>query len=80
MQVNRIKDSRNVHSIREMVESFRDDMLSQPALTMKRPEGYQTQSYGELREIVRNLGAAIRGAACAPVTGSASSRRTAASG
>jgi long-chain acyl-CoA synthetase len=59
MQVNRIKDSRNVHSIREMVESFGQDMLAQPALTMKRPDGYQTQTYGELRETVRDLGAAI---------------------
>jgi len=59
MQVNRIKESRNVHSIREMVEGFRDDMLSQPALTMKGSDGYRTQTYGELREIVRDLGAAM---------------------
>ena len=59
MQVNRVTESRNVHSVREMVESFREDRLSVPALNMKTGDGYWTLSYGELRECVRRLGAAL---------------------
>jgi len=60
MRINRLTQSCNVHSIREMVEGFRDDSLSYPALTMKRGEGYWTLNYGETREYVRSLGAALR--------------------
>jgi long-chain acyl-CoA synthetase len=61
MQVNRIKEPRGVHAIREMVETFREDMLGEPALTMKRGDGYETLDYRGLRESVRSLGAALRG-------------------
>jgi long-chain acyl-CoA synthetase len=60
MQINKVADSRNVHSVREMVESFAADKLSLPALVMKKGAGYETVSYGELREQVRSLGAALR--------------------
>lgn len=46
MQINRVAEFRNVHSIRE-------DRLSLPALNMKKGDGYWTLSYGELRERVR---------------------------
>jgi long-chain acyl-CoA synthetase len=59
MQINRVQDSRNVHSIREMVEGFSADRLSLPALTMKKGSGYETLSYGEMREQVRSLGEAL---------------------
>ena len=42
-----------------MVESFHPDRLTEPALTMKRPGGYWTLCYGELREEVRALGTAL---------------------
>ncbi|MGA2480618.1 MAG: AMP-binding protein [Spirochaetia bacterium] len=59
MKVNVVSQSRNQHSIREMVDGFRADRLSNPALNMKRPDGYWTLSYGELQEHVRSLGAAL---------------------
>jgi long-chain acyl-CoA synthetase len=59
MQINRVTESRNVHSIRELVESFRRDMMHLPALKMKRGDEYWTLSYGELQEHVRGLGAAL---------------------
>ncbi len=59
MQINRVTESRNIHSIREMVDKFRPDHLHFPALNMKRAEGYWTLSYGELQEHVRSLGAAL---------------------
>lgn len=59
MQVNRVADPRNVHSIREMVEGFREDRLSCPALKMKKGGGYWTLTYGETREYVRSVGAVI---------------------
>ena len=59
MQVNKVAESRNVHSIREMIESFHDSLLGVPALTMTRGNGYWTISYGELREHVRALGTAL---------------------
>jgi long-chain acyl-CoA synthetase len=61
MPVNRLTTSCNLHSIREMVEGFRDDSLRHPALTMKRGDGYWTLDYGELREHVRSLGSALLG-------------------
>jgi len=60
MQINKVADSRNVHSVREMVETFAADKLALPALVMKKGAGYQTISYGGLREQVRSLGAALR--------------------
>jgi long-chain acyl-CoA synthetase len=60
MQINKVTESRNVHSIREMVESFAADKLALPALVMKKGGGYETVSYGGLREQVRGLGAALR--------------------
>jgi long-chain acyl-CoA synthetase len=59
MQVNRVSASRNVHSIREMVESFAMHGLEHPALNMKRADGYWTLSYGELQEHIHSLGAAL---------------------
>ena len=59
MQVNRVTTSREVHSVREMVESFRQDRLGCPALKMKRGDSYWTLDYGELREHVRSLGTAL---------------------
>jgi len=52
MQINRVAEFRNVHSIRE-------DRLSLPALKKKKGDGYWTVSDGELRERVRDLGAAL---------------------
>ena len=59
MQVNKVSASRNVHSIREMVDTFREDRLGLPALKMKTGDGYWTVSYGELRQSIRSLGAAL---------------------
>jgi long-chain acyl-CoA synthetase len=59
MKVNVVSQSRNQHSIREMVEGFRPDRLSDPALNMKRADGYWTLSYGQLKEHVHALGAAL---------------------
>ena len=42
-----------------MVESFAADKLSLPALVMKKAAGYETVSYGDLRQQVRNLGTAL---------------------
>ncbi|HVO39271.1 MAG TPA: AMP-binding protein, partial [Spirochaetia bacterium] len=58
-EVNRVMESRNLHSIREMVEGFAADMLVQPALVMKNGDGYATLSYGELQDAVRSLGTAL---------------------
>ena len=55
MQVNKVAESRNVHSIRQMVEGFSPHMLEVPALTMKKEGGYWTISYGELQEHIRAL-------------------------
>jgi long-chain acyl-CoA synthetase len=60
MQINKVADSRNVHSVREMVETFAADKLALPALVMKKGDRYETVSYGGLRERVRSLGAALR--------------------
>lgn len=59
MQINKVSESRDVHSIREMVEGFHGEMLGVPALSMKKETGYWTISYGELREHVRALATAI---------------------
>ena len=59
MQINRVATSRGVHSIREMVETFREDRLSCPALNMKRGDSYWTLDYRGLQEHVRSLGAAL---------------------
>jgi long-chain acyl-CoA synthetase len=59
MQVNKVAASRNVHSVREMVDTFREDCLALPALKMKKGEGYWTVTYGELRGYVRALGASL---------------------
>jgi long-chain acyl-CoA synthetase len=59
MEINRIVAARGVHSVREMVESFQDDKLSLPALNMRKGNGYWKLSYGELRQSVRSLGAAL---------------------
>jgi long-chain acyl-CoA synthetase len=59
MQINKVTESRNVHSIREMIESFADEKLGVPALTMKRESGYWTISYGELREHIHALGTSL---------------------
>ncbi len=59
MQVNKVAESRNVHSIREMVERFAPEMLGLPALTMKKEGGYWTVSYGELQEHIRSLATAL---------------------
>jgi long-chain acyl-CoA synthetase len=60
MEINKVAESRNVHSVREMVEEFAADRLALPALVMKKGDGYETVSYGGLREQVRSLGAALR--------------------
>jgi long-chain acyl-CoA synthetase len=59
MQTNRVAPSRDVHSVREMIESFAEDKLLLPALVMKRADGYWTLGYGELREHVRSLSAGL---------------------
>ena len=61
MRSNRLTESCNVHSIREMVEGFRDDCRAYPALTMKRGDGYWTLSYGETQDTVRSFGNALMG-------------------
>ena len=59
MQVNRITTSRQVHSVREMVESFRPDRLDCPALNMKRGDSYWTLDYRGLQDHIRSLGTAL---------------------
>src|SRR5271157_5130846 len=59
MQINRVAEPRGVHSIREMVESFREDRLSCPALKMKKGGSYWTLDYRGLQEHVRSLGSAL---------------------
>ena len=59
MQINRVAASRGVHSIREMVETFREDRLSCPALKMRKGDSYWTLDYRGLQEHVRSLGTAI---------------------
>ena len=59
MQVNRVTTSRQVHSVREMVDSFRPDRLDCPALKMKRGDSYWTLDYRGLQEHVRSLGTAL---------------------
>lgn len=59
MQVNKVAESRNVHSIREMIERFSESMLGVPALTMKRETGYWTITYGEVQEHIRALATAL---------------------
>ena len=59
MQVNRVTTSRQVHSVREMVDSFRPDRLDCPALNMKRGDSYWTLDYRGLQEHVRSLGTAL---------------------
>ncbi|HTO23835.1 MAG TPA: AMP-binding protein, partial [Spirochaetia bacterium] len=59
MQVNRVTTSRQVHSVREMVDSFRPDRLDCPALNMKRGNSYWTLDYRGLQEHVRSLGTAL---------------------
>ncbi|HUI72078.1 MAG TPA: AMP-binding protein [Spirochaetia bacterium] len=59
MQINKVAESRGVHSIREMIEGFAEEMLGVPALTMKRERGYWTLSYGELREHIHALSTAL---------------------
>jgi long-chain acyl-CoA synthetase len=59
MQINSVTTSRGVHSIREMVETFREDRLSCPALNMKRGDSYWTLDYRGLQEHVHSLGAAL---------------------
>ena len=59
MQVNRLTESRGVHSVREMVEGFDPAWLSCPALNMKRATGYWKLTYGELQDYVRAFGAVL---------------------
>jgi long-chain acyl-CoA synthetase len=59
MQINRVAMSREVHSIREMVETFREDRAECPALNMKRGDSYWTLDYRGLQEHVRSLGTAL---------------------
>jgi len=59
MQINKVAESRGVHSVREMIEGFAEQMLGLPALTMKRERGYWTISYGELRQRIRALSTAL---------------------
>jgi len=59
MQINSVTASRGVHSIREMVETFREDRLDCPALKMRKDESYWTLDYRGLQEHVRSLGSAL---------------------
>ncbi len=60
IQVNRVMPPRNLHTIREMVESF-DARGGVPALSMKKEGGYWTLSYVELAEHIKALAAGLRG-------------------
>jgi long-chain acyl-CoA synthetase len=59
MQVNRLTESRGVHSVREMVEGFDPGWLSYPALNMKRGADYWKLTYAELQEYVRAFGVSL---------------------
>ncbi len=59
MLVNRVRPARHLLTIREMVESFAPDLLSVTAVQSRRPDGWWKLSYGELRDWVRSLGAAL---------------------
>jgi long-chain acyl-CoA synthetase len=59
-QINRVVPSRNLHTIREMVESFDSRGAGLPALSMKKDGAYWTLSYAELAERVRALAAGLR--------------------
>jgi long-chain acyl-CoA synthetase len=59
MQVNKVAESRDRHSIRQMVDGFSPSMSGVPALVMKRGDGYWTLSYGELQEHIRALSTAL---------------------
>ncbi|HEY9595392.1 MAG TPA: AMP-binding protein, partial [Spirochaetia bacterium] len=59
MRVNRLVESRDRHSVREMVEGFDPAWLQWPALQMKRPDGYWRLTYRELQDHVRGLGEAL---------------------
>lgn len=59
MQINKVAESRGVHSVREMIDGFSSGMLGAPALSMKKESGYWTISYGELREHVLALATAL---------------------
>jgi len=59
MQVNKVAESRNLHSVRDMVNGFEPGMSGVPALVMKREDGYWTLSYGQLQEHVRALSTAL---------------------
>jgi long-chain acyl-CoA synthetase len=65
MQINRVAPSRGVHSVREMVETFREDRLHCPALNMKVGDAYWTLDYRGLQEHVRSLGTALLGSGIA---------------
>jgi long-chain acyl-CoA synthetase len=59
MRVNRLVDSRDRHSVREMVEGFDPAWLPLPALQMKRPDGYWRLTYRDLQNHVRGFGEAL---------------------
>jgi long-chain acyl-CoA synthetase len=66
MLVNRVMPARHLLTVREMVESFAPDRLSVIALQSRRPDGWWKLSYGELRDWVRSLGAALLAAGVRP--------------
>jgi long-chain acyl-CoA synthetase len=66
MLVNRVRPARHLLTIREMVEGFAPDLLSVTAVQSRRPDGWWKLSYGELRDWVRSLGAALLAAGVRP--------------
>lgn len=66
MLVNRVMPARHLLTVRELLESFAPDLLSAVALQSRRPEGWWRLSYGELRDWVRSLGAALLAAGVRP--------------
>jgi long-chain acyl-CoA synthetase len=59
MQVNKVAESVHPATVRSVVEGFREDRLGGVALRMKRGDSYWELTYGETREWVRSLGAAL---------------------
>ena len=60
VQINKIRPSKNLHTIRELVGTFTARGPSVPALCMKTGAEYRTLSYGELAEHVAALAQGLR--------------------
>ncbi len=59
MLVNKVRESTNMKTLREIIDNFEDNKLNLPALQMKVNETYWRLNYGELRHYIMNLGNAL---------------------